>query len=67
IGLDCGAHAAYGTAANQCAIHLRDQRLGFGSFGFLQHNPSNNSLEIWSSTGTRAARLDLASGTWISG
>lgn len=69
IGLDVGtkAVAGYGTAANQCAIHLRDQRLGFGSFAFMQYNASSNYLEIWSSVSTRAAHLDLATGLWSAG
>jgi hypothetical protein len=67
IGLDCGASAAYGTGNHQCAIHLRGQRLGFGSFGFMQFNVSTNALEFWSSTTTRAGRIDFATGNYIPG
>lgn len=69
IGLDVGnqAVAAYGTSANQCAIHLRDQRLGFGSFGFLQFNTGTGFLEIYSAVGVRSCHLNLATGTWIAG
>jgi hypothetical protein len=67
IGLDVGANSAYGTGVNQCAIHLRNQRLGFGSFGFIQFNAGSNFLEFWSSTSTRAAHIDLAAGTFNAG
>ncbi|MBR8303689.1 hypothetical protein KDW49_23550 [Burkholderia dolosa] len=65
IGLDVGPSnvAAYGTAPHQCAIHLRDQRLGFGSYGFMQFNASNNYLEFWTWNGTTYVRrgyLDLS-------
>ncbi|WP_152565248.1 hypothetical protein [Caballeronia glathei] len=69
IGLDVGAqiNAAYGSGANQCAIHMRDQRLGFGNFGFMQFNPTSGFLEIWSSPSTRAVHLNLSTGVWIAG
>lgn len=69
IGLDVGPStvASYGTAANQGAIHLRDQRMCFGNGGFLQFNSASGFLEIWSSPSTRAAHFNLSSGTWIAG
>jgi hypothetical protein len=69
IGLDVGAtaNAAYGAGSNQCAIHLRDQRLGFGNFGFMQYNSTSGFLEIWSSPSTRAAHFNLTTGVWIAG
>jgi hypothetical protein len=65
IGLDVGSQAvaAYGTAPNQCAIHLRDQRFGFGSYGFMQYNAANNFLEFWTwngSTYVRRGYIDMA-------
>lgn len=64
IGLDVGpqASAAYGAAANQCAIHMRDQRLGFGSFSFFQFNAAQNKIELWvynGSTFDRRGYFDL--------
>lgn len=61
IGLDVGSQidAAYGTGANQCAIHLRDQRLGFGSFGYMQFNAGSNTLEFWAG-GSRRGFIDMA-------
>lgn len=58
IGLDVGpsATAAYGLGPDQCAIHLRDQRLGFGSYGFMAFNPGNNLLEFWTWNGTTYVR-----------
>lgn len=67
IGLDCGFGAAYGTGANQCAIHLRNHRLGFGSFGFMQYNPGSNYIEFWRDISNRAAHLDLTTGVWAAG
>jgi hypothetical protein len=65
IGLDVGlkAAASYGTGPNQCAIHMRDQRLGFGSFAFMQFNVATNAIELWvynGSTYDRRGYFDLA-------
>lgn len=67
VGLDVDPFgtAAYGTGSNQCAIHLRTQRLGFGSFGFIQFNTP--FLEIFSAPGVRACHLNLTTGVWIAG
>jgi len=64
IGLDVGRSsvAAYGVGPNQCAIHLRDQRLGFGDYAFMAFNPFNNLLEFWTwngSTYVRRGFLDM--------
>ena len=59
IGLDCGIGAAYGTAANQGAIHLRDHRFAFGTDSYFSYNAGANYLEFWSA-GVRRGYIDLS-------
>ncbi|WP_131799831.1 hypothetical protein [Paraburkholderia ginsengiterrae] len=75
IGLDVGKAvvAAYGTGDDNCAVHLRDQRLGFGDttahYCYMTYNAASNQLEIWAKvagTQTRICHLPLGTtGNWV--